>query len=481
MLLRAILAVNDDVARKRIRQILRQIDVIVDVLKGRMNVWDRAVAKGGDVLLVDQDVVEDAIERGAEIDPSRLTIPAVVAISDYQSPEKHAALIALGCEGALQADLPERALREALTAILEKRQALVNASLVRRQVATPQLSDFVSDSPTMQAFMDTVYRVVQSDTSLLILGETGTGKERLARAVHAGGPRGGSPFVAVNCAALPESLMESELFGHEEGAFTGATRARKGAFELAHGGTMFLDEVGDMPLHLQVKLLRVLQEREVQRVGGEQPFGVDVRVMAASNRDLEKGVEDGQFRKDLYYRLSVVTLDVPPLRERKEDIPALACSYVEFHRPRVGREVYNIEDNAVNALVRYGWPGNVRELINVIERAMLLCRTDTITSADLPVGIQGFVPLQAASSVTIPRTPEDVPSAWLARPLRELRDSMAADLERVYLAAMLHETNGRIGETAERAGLDPRSLFDKMKQYGLDKEDFKPKKQKGPR
>ena len=266
-------------------------------------------------------------------------------------------------------------------------------------------------------------------------------------------------------------------FGHEEGAFTGATRARRGSFELAHGGTIFLDEVGDMPLHLQVKLLRVLQEREVQRVGGERPFEVDVRIMAASNRDLAKEVKDGQFRQDLYYRLSVVTLEVPPLRERKEDIPALARSYIGFHQPRIGCEVYDIDTEAVEALVRYAWPGNVRELINVIERAMLLCRTDTITPADLPVGIQGFVPPQA-NGISIPRNPADVPSAWLARPLKELRDSMLADLERVYLAAILRETNGKIGQTAQRARIDPRSLHDKMKQYGLTKEDFRPKKPK---
>ena len=477
MLLRVILAVTDDAVKRRIRQILRQMDVMVEVLKGKKDVWNRAVAKGGDVLLVGQDSVEDAIERGIEIDPSLLSTPAVVAISDYHSPQEHADLIASGCDGVLQADLPDETLREALSTILEKRRGLVDASLVRRPVATPQLSDFASDSPAMQTFMDTVRRVVQSNTTLLILGETGTGKERLARAIHAESPRSGGPFVAVNCGALPESLLESELFGHEEGAFTGATRARKGSFELAHGGTMFLDEIGDMPLHLQVKLLRVLQEHEVQRVGGELPFEVNVRVMAASNRDLEKEVENRQFRQDLFYRLSVVTLEVPPLRDRKEDIPALARSYVNFHRPRVGREVYDIEAEAVEALGRYAWPGNVRELINVIERAMLLCRTDTITLVDLPVGIQGFV-LPKASGIVIPRDPADVPSAWLARPLWELRDSMDADLERVYLAAMLRETCGKIGQTAERAGIDPRSLFDKMKQYGLAKEDFRPKKPK---
>ena len=475
MLLRVILAVTDDIPKRRIREILRGMDVMVDVLKGRKDTWDRALAKGGDVLLIDEEAVEDAIRRNAPINPSLLTVPAVVAISGSQSSQEHANLVASGCEGVLQSDLPEDTLREALAAILEKRQALVDATLVRRPVSTPQLSDFVSDSPTMQTFMETVHRVVQSSTSLLILGETGTGKERLARAIHAESPRGSGPFVAVNCGALPESLLESELYGHEEGAFTGATRARKGSFELAHGGTIFLDEIGDMPLHLQVKLLRVLQEREVQRVGGEQPFEVDVRIMAASNRDLDKEVADKQFRQDLYYRLSVVALQIPPLRERKEDIPALARSYIEFHRPNVGREISDIEDNAVEALIRYAWPGNVRELINVIERAMLLCRTDTITLADLPVGIQGFVSPQAGG-ITIPRDPAEVPSSWLARPLKELRDSMAADLERVYLEAMLRETNGKIGQTAERAGLDPRSLFDKMKKYGLAKMDFKPGK-----
>lgn len=472
MLLRVILAVTEDAARKRIRETLRQMDVIVDVLKGGKDIWDRAVARGGDVLLVDQDVVEQAIAGGAELDAGSLTIPAVVAVVDYHSPRKHADLIASGCEGVLHADLPDQTLQEALSAVFAKRQDLVEASMVRRPIATPKLRDFVSDSPAMQAFMDTVHRVVQSSATLLILGETGTGKERLGRAIHADGPRAEGPFIAVNCGALPESLLESELFGHEEGAFTGATRARKGAFELAHGGTMFLDEVGDMPLHLQVKLLRVLQEREVQRVGGERPFEVDVRVMAASNRDLEQAVADKHFRQDLYYRLSVVTLEVPPLRDRREDIPALARSYVDFHRGRVGREVYEIEQEALDALVVYTWPGNVRELINVVERAMLLCRTDTIGLADLPVGIRGFVPPQEGG-IAIPGDPAHVPSAWLGRPLKELRDAMVADLERVYLAALLYETDGKIGQTAERAGIDPRSLFDKMKQYGLAKEDFK--------
>ena len=473
MLLRVALAIADEEARKHVEQALQGTDTIVETLQGRKDVLKRAVAKACDVLLIDQDCASGALAGGIAIAPNVLEMPTVVAMSPDSSPQQRAHLVASGCDAVLHAALPAESLREALRTILDKRRARVAASLARRPIAKPRLADFVSDSPVMSEFMATVYRVVASSSSLLILGETGTGKERLARAIHSESARADGPFVAVNCGALPEALLESELFGHEEGAFTGATRARRGAFELAHGGTIFLDEVGDMPLHLQVKLLRVLQDRQVQRVGGEKPFDVNVRVMAASNRNLADEVEEGRFRKDLYYRLSVVTLEVPPLRQRKEDIPALARSYVEFHRPRIGREVHHVDEPVIDVLCRYNWPGNIRELINVIERAMLLCRSDTIALADLPAGITGFAP-RRSTGLWIPADPKEVPSAWLGKPLKELRDSVLAELERTYLAAMLAATGGKVGETAERAGMEPRSLYDKMKQYGLAKEDFRP-------
>jgi DNA-binding NtrC family response regulator len=473
MLLQIAVAVTDETTRRRLRSLLREEDAVVYVVKGRANLWRRAAARTPDVVLIDQEALEAAAGEGVTFHRGTTDGPAVVAVSDTESASERAALIAAGCEAVLFAGLDEPALAGALEAILDQRRAALARDLARRPLAEPRLSDFVSESLTMQAFMEMVHRVVPGETALLILGETGVGKERLARAVHAEGPRALGPFVAVNCGALPEALLESELFGHEEGAFTGATRTRRGAFELAHGGTIFLDEVGDMPAHLQVKLLRVLQDHEVRRVGAERPFVVDVRVMAASNRDLEADAEAGRFRRDLFYRLSVVSLTVPPLRERVEDIPTLAQSYVEYHRPRVGRDVRGIRDEAVEALRHYGWPGNVRELMNVVERAMLLCRGEAITAADLPASIRDCGP-RSRPGPAVPRDADEVPPEWLDRPLRQLRGTMVADLERAYLAAMLRATQGKVGEAARRAGIDVRSLYEKMRQYGLAKEDFKP-------
>jgi DNA-binding NtrC family response regulator len=473
VLLQIALAVTDETTRRRLRSLLREQDAVLHVVRGRKDLWARAAATAPDVVLIDRAALEAEMEAGVTFERGQLEAPAVVAVSESESAAERAALIAAGCEAVLFAGLDEPTLAGALDAILEERRTALSRDLARRPLAEPRLGDFVSESPTMQAFMEMVHRVVPGETALLILGETGVGKERLARAVHAEGPRAGGPFVAVNCGALPEALLESELFGHEEGAFTGATRTRRGAFELAHGGTIFLDEVGDMPPHLQVKLLRVLQDHEVRRVGAERPFVVDVRVMAASNRDLEADAEAARFRRDLFYRLSVVSLTVPPLRERVEDIPTLAQSYVEYHRPRVGRDVRGVSDEAMTALRRYGWPGNVRELINVVERAMLLCRGDTITAADLPAAIRDCGPCSRPVPAA-PRDADEVPAEWLDRPLKELCGEMVADLERAYLAAMLRDTGGKVGDAARRAGLDPRSLYEKMRQYGLAKEHFKP-------
>jgi transcriptional regulator with GAF, ATPase, and Fis domain len=250
-----------------------------------------------------------------------------------------------------------------------------------------------------------VRRLVASDSNLLILGETGVGKEWLARAVHNEGPRSGGPFLAVNCAALPDALLESELFGHERGAFTGAVRAHRGAFELAHRGTLFLDEVGELPLPLQAKFLRVIEERRITRLGGERAFGVDVRVMAATNRDLEAEVRARRFRADLYYRLGVVALTLPPLRDRVEDVPGLAASALRAAEARVGRPGLSIEPEAMAALVAYAWPGNVRELRNVIERAALLAPGDRLSLADFPRAISALAPGGAPARAIAPTPP----------------------------------------------------------------------------
>ncbi|SFM65987.1 sigma-54-dependent transcriptional regulator [Thermodesulforhabdus norvegica] len=248
-----------------------------------------------------------------------------------------------------------------------------------------RFSNIVGKSPVMKKLFDTIEKIAPSKATVLITGESGTGKELIARAIHYHSPRRDKPFVSVNCGALPETLLESELFGHEKGAFTGAVQRRKGRFELAHEGTLFLDEISEMSPHLQVKLLRVLQEMEFERVGGMETIRVDVRVIAASNRDLKAEMEEGRFRQDLFYRLNVVHIHVPPLRERKEDIPLLIQHFLTKYAGELGkRSPVRVHPEAMRCLMDYHWPGNVRELENVIERALILATGEEITLRDLP-------------------------------------------------------------------------------------------------
>jgi DNA-binding NtrC family response regulator len=281
--------------------------------------------------------------------------------------------------------------------------------------------------------------------------------------------------VAVNCSAFPETLLESELFGHEKGAFTGAARARRGYFELAHRGTIFLDEIAELPFHLQVKLLRVLEERRIQPLGSELSIAVDVRVIAATNRDLEIEVRERHFRADLFYRLNVVSLTLPPLRERREDVPELVDSYLNLYRARLRSDVIGVDSDALAAFAAYDWPGNVRELINAIERAVLMTAGPRISLADLPDSIRRFSPATQAPdgdgglAASVARGGE----SWGDRPWREVRRQVLEEAERRYLGEVLALSAGRISEAARRAGMAPRSLFEKMRRYGLRKEDFR--------
>ena len=399
----------------------------------------------------------------------------MVVLSGNPDPEEQARLLAAGCDAVMFSGLAVEQVRDVIETMLEKRRRLMQKRFFAPEpLAEPRLADFVSKSPGMGIFMNVVPRVVRSDTALLIEGETGVGKERLACAIHAEGPRSAGRFVALNCGALPENLLESELFGHVRGAFTGATAARRGWFEIAHRGTLFLDEVGEIPVHLQVKLLRVLQEHEIQPIGSEKSFGVDVRVIAASNRPLEPEVEARRFRRDLYHRLSVVTVTVPPLRDRSEDIPALADRQIHYAAQVTGRHVTEIDPEAMEALCRYQWPGNVRELNNVIERAILLCDNTVIALSDLPESISGTT----AAAPDADSAPDSghrlrLPKECLGKPLCEVREGCLADLEQQYIEGLLVATRGRIGETAKRAGIQQRSLYSIMKRFGLRKEDFR--------
>lgn len=435
------------------------------------NPWQNVVQSCGDILIIEDCFVSSPLESGISTLNTLPENPTVVIVHGVNSPERQAGLIAAGADVALFSGISFKNFAEAIEATLEsRRQYIQHERFERRGKRKPIISDFITQSEMMQLFMNEALQVAPSNSLLLILGETGVGKEHLAKVIHAESPRSAGPFVAVNTAALPEQLLESELFGHKQGAFTGATRSRRGAFEQAHGGTIFLDEIAEMPLHLQSKLLRVLQDFEIQPLGSEKPIWVDVRVITATNKELEKAVEKGVFRKDLYYRLSVVTLKIPPLRQRREDIPTLARRCLAGLRHQVGRDVNQITDQAMQALCRYDWPGNVRELMNVIERSILLSRTDTVSLQDLPdVFHSGTV---QEKHFLMPTGLEENGS-WQNKTLQQVKAEAMGDVEKKYLTMVLKKSRGRIGEAAAIAGVSQKSLYNMMKRAGLNKEQFK--------
>ncbi|MGH7362846.1 MAG: sigma-54 interaction domain-containing protein [Candidatus Methylomirabilales bacterium] len=304
----------------------------------------------------------------------------------------------------------------------------------------------VAEAPEMRAALRLATQVAATDATVLILGESGTGKELIARAIHEGSARRGGPFVKVDCTALPEGLLESELFGHEKGAFTDAAAEKPGRFELAHGGTLFLDEVGELPQSLQAKLLRVLQERAFERVGGTRTISVDVRILAATNRDLAKALKGGQFREDLYYRLNVVPILVPPLRRRPEDILPLAAHFLQRFGARYGKAVPGLSPEAAALLRRYSWPGNVRELEHAIERAVILWERGVIRPEELAVD------LMAVASDGLPD--------------QELMT--LEELEREYIRRVLRRVRGHKSRAARILGINRKTLLEKRKRYGLE-------------
>ena len=313
---------------------------------------------------------------------------------------------------------------------------------------TYAFSGIIGSSPGMRKVSELMRRVVDSDVSVLVTGESGTGKELVARGLHFNGPRRKGPFVAINCASVPESLIESEMFGHERGAFSGAIARRAGCFEQADGGTLLLDEIGDMPVALQAKLLRVLQEREIRRVGGSAAIPIDVRVVASTHRDLEGAMHEGTFREDLYYRLAVFPIRVPPLRMRQEDIPLLAEHFRKKHAARLGVSVRSISTAAIALLARYEWPGNVRELENVICRSLVLETSDLLQAATLP------------AELASPTTPPGAPAAPLAV-------GTLADLERKAIADAVERSGNNLTRAASALGIARTTLHRKLKKHDL--------------
>jgi len=327
---------------------------------------------------------------------------------------------------------------------LKERKLEDENSQLRETIAELSSADFiVGDSPAMQNVMALIRQVAETNSTVMIRGESGTGKELVARTIHAQSPRKFFPIVPVNCGALPDSLLESELFGHEKGAFTGAQFRRKGRLEMADNGTLFLDEIGTIPPKMQVDLLRVIETSEVMRLGGTRPVKLDFRIICATHEDLEKAVADGRFRHDLYYRINVFSIRLPALRERREDIPALARHFLERLARQMDKRVTEFSPEAMQKLLAYPWPGNVRELANAVERSMVVCRGNAIAADDLPFTVSG------GPAAAVPGT------------------GSLAEMEKVHIAATLVRTGWNITQAADVLEIDRATLYNKIKKYGL--------------
>ncbi len=343
---------------------------------------------------------------------------------------------------------PDELLHRIDKALEEKALREENENLRQQIQDRYGLPGIIARSAEMRSALDLVARVAPTDATVLVRGESGTGKELIAKAIHHASQRARGPFVAVNCGAVPESLLESELFGHVKGAFTGAAAAKKGLFEEAHQGTLFLDEIGEMTPALQVKVLRALQDGEIRPVGSTQPITVDVRVLVATHRDLEQMIHQGTFREDLFYRLNVIVLPLAPLRDRREDIPVLAEHFLDRHGSKLGRQL-RLSAEALDRLLAYPWPGNVRELENAMERSAILSRTETVGPDDLPPHV--------AAGTTLGRAP--------ALPAQQT----LSDVERTHVLQTLERCGWNHSRTAEALGIGRTTLWRKLKEYGLER------------
>jgi two-component system response regulator AtoC len=421
----------------------------------------------------------------------------VVMITAHGSVENAVEAVKLGAFDYLEKPFEQEQIRQIVA------KAMRTHELARRD-ARPEEPEargrfrLIGQSPAIRQIYGVVEKVANTPSTALITGESGTGKELIARALHENSARHRGPFIKINCAAIPKTLMESELFGYEKGAFTGAVGAKPGRFELAHGGTLFLDEIGEIPVEMQVKLLRVLQESEFERVGGIKTIKVDVRLVTATNRDLLQEIAAGSFREDLFYRLNVVPIHIPPLRDRREDIPLLSEHFITKFNDRLKKQITGISPDAVARLVAYNWPGNIRELENLMERTMLFCEGPAIRAQDLPpelanINISPAVLDDAAvlpssgvagAGVAIPApmatSPASISNLGLpaaavaaaggAAPASSLKEAVRAETERVereLIVRALEETGGNVTQAARKLKISRKSLQTKMKEFGL--------------
>ena len=430
-----------------------EVELVADVTAARARITERPPY---DAVLTDLALPDgsgmDVLAAARERDDAT----QVVVITAFGSTENAVQAMRLGAYDFLEKPFRNPELLALIEKALEKRGLATENRVLRARVAEQEapIAGLVGTSAAMRRVMDLVRRVAAARTSVLITGESGTGKEMIARALHQLGDRASRPFVVVNCGALPEALMESELFGHEKGAFTGATQRNEGLFRAAEGGTLFLDEIGELAPALQVKLLRVLQERKVRPVGSQREIETDVRVVAATNRDLEKEVAEGRFRSDLFYRLNVIRLPLPPLRERPEDVPALAEHFLRKHGALAGKTL-RFSPAAIRWLASHDYPGNVRELENLVERAVTLALGEEVTLDDLPAEPSAHALSAPPTSVQVDLAPGFEIDRWLG------------EVEKSLLLRALEQTKGNQTAAARLLGTTFRSFRYRLRKFGL--------------
>ncbi|MGH7390503.1 MAG: sigma-54-dependent transcriptional regulator [Candidatus Rokuibacteriota bacterium] len=448
---RILIVEDDDIFRRPLQRTLEVAGYEVLALSSGEDAIDLLKGDDVDLVLTDKRLPgTDGVELVRRLRAEHPDL-AVVVMTAYGTIESAVEAMRLGAADYLVKPF------EAAEMLMVVRHAIefqelraASRATLRRNQERFTLRNVVSRSAAMQEVFELLGSVGDLDTTVLIHGETGVGKELLARSMHFSGHRRDKPFVAVNCAAIPAELFESELFGFRRGAFTSATETRRGFFQTANGGTLLLDEIGEMPLALQSKLLRVIEEKRVTPIGSDRSVEIDVRFIATTNKDLQSEVERGAFRRDLFYRLSVVPIRVPPLRERAGDIPLLAQHFLETSARRAKRAVRGIAPAAMEALCRYAWPGNVRELENVIERAVIVAKADTIADVERFLGPEG-----------------ERPRVDLSLPFRDAKARVVEEFERAYVAGVLELRGGKLTAAAKHADMDPKNFWEKLTKYGL--------------
>jgi len=447
-----VLVVDDDPAhRTMLRTLLTGWGYTISEADDGSTAIEKVHDQAFDLILMDIRMLKvSGLQALTEIKAFNPAIPIII-MTAYSSVETAVEALKNGAYDYLTKPLDFDELRFAMERAMDHTQLKEENRLLRETLGSHfDRRNIIGRSPAMVRLLETVAQVAPSEATILITGDSGTGKEMIAGAIHFNSPRKDGPFVKINCAAITETLLESELFGHEKGAFTGAYRKKEGRFRQAHGGSLFLDEISEMSLAMQVKLLRVLQEREITRVGGEEVIKVDVRIIAATNKDLLEEIEEGRFREDLYYRLNVVTLSMPPLRERREDIPLLAQHFLEVFSETNRKKIKGFTPQAMDRMLKYDWPGNVRELMNGVERGVVLSRADYLDEQDLPMILKD-------ASLSGESLAKD---AFLA-------DMPLDEVEKASILKTLEFTEGNKSEAARRLGITRRTLHKKLKMYGV--------------